>query len=243
MIFDKTKRGPIGSDSARIGVGHKLSIDKALRQFALLCKKWSDGVLGSEDDIERWRHDFEVCLNMGNLAAVGIEFYTANKLIVGSLWVEFDAISGDVIDSARSVEVTFMPKGLIAGHRILKRDRDSKKSAAIQHLLKIKWTTAETLQQADGETYGSEHASAITGGWCQAKFFAADLAKHRGLVHFVSPRGDWAKAKDESEMQDVFLHVKHLAVPNGFKFESGRRVQYLLVTTKRGFQARNIRSI
>lgn len=222
----------------RIPAGVALQVSKALAQLEFVAGKYGR-TLAAPTERRDYIHDFEVILAFGNLSRIGVEFLSKGT-IVAAMWVKFDAGTGKVIDSARGIEVPFVPRGVIDEHRLLMAERDKGKVSLYRHYLAINWSSAESRPKAEGETFESDHAAAITASTCGGEFFVGQFAVRRGRIYDVSPSGDWAKAWDDQEMDSVFLHQRYAM--NGVQFSVNQSVAYIRVSTPRGPQGRNIRA-
>src|SRR5207237_841773 len=95
--------------------------------------------------------------------------------------------NGKKVDTGKGVELPMLDRRLVGSKRLIiqRNGRD----AAYKHLLKLNWSDAPTFEKAAGAEYGSDHATAISGGRQTAVFHVANVARHRFAITQVGTKG------------------------------------------------------
>ena len=216
----------------------KLSASKAVAQIAFICQSYGMTVIdGNIDDLKA---DLATMLANDDLRAVRLELLGDNNKVLFEFKVAFSGGGGRgrSMDSAKGVEVPLFDKRLVSGKRLIV-DWNGR-LARYKRFLKMNWGTVEQLQKSAGSSYESEHAASITGGRQAAKFHVSDSARHQLVVTQTGTRGFFF-AKDLHLGRDgIFVLAKHL--PPGFDARVGTRFTALVIASRRGLQARSIRT-
>lgn len=221
----------------------ELEVSKALTQL----ERWGTP-LGRElwtahDRRADWQHDLTTMRQRRDLSYVRLELLDANNTVLHAFELKFDQqrVSPQSIqDAAQGVEIPVLPpaeRQRIKSHRLL--INSSSQRATFQKLLRLNWTTAATLSNADQSGFESVHARKITGGRLTGQVRVAQSAMQTLVITNAGQLGyAFGRSLDEPSLTNVFLHVDDAA--KGITFVPGQRVRALVIQTPRGPQGRSI---
>ncbi len=147
-----------------------------------------------------------------------------------------DASAGP--DFARATELPVLDMQAVDAHRFVVHRHGRER--IYRHLLRVSWSQAEDLPQAVASETQAAHTAKITGGRVSGTLRVAESDRHFVRISRTGVKG-YAFGQDlAAPWRTVFLHPKQAAP--GTSFRIGQTVSCLLVTTPRGFQARDIRA-
>jgi hypothetical protein len=218
-----------------------LEISKAIEQLAFIDRSYNLGIWPNDQIKDDWKHDLVVMRRFDDLKDIRLELLAADNTILFEYRIAFNGrpTTARIADGAKGVEVPVLPPKLrdaIAGKRVIVGHHG--KEAQYRHLLRKRWSAAETLAKREGDGYRSNHCEAITGGRERGNFHVAAAGRHCVVVHRCGTR-DYAFAKvPDLGMVDIYLHNEY--APPGFRFHVGQRLQCLVIQTPRGLQGRSI---
>ncbi|MFM9966007.1 MAG: hypothetical protein ACKV2Q_32905 [Planctomycetaceae bacterium] len=222
---------------------HELEVSKALTQL----ERWAEP-LGRElwtghNRRADWQHDLTIMRQRRDLEYVRLELLDARNTVLHAFELKFDqqrVSPQSIMDAARGVEIpilTAVERQRIASHRLLVNS--SQQRASFQRLLKMNWTTADTLTSTEQRGFESQHARKITGGRLSGEVRVAKSAMQTLVITRSGSQGfAFARSLDEPTLTNVFLHT--LEAPKGVTFVPGQRVRALVIQTPNGPQGRGI---
>lgn len=223
----------------------ELEISKAIEQLVFADQTYSLGapIWPTNASKADWKHDLAVMRMFGDLKDVALQFLAADRTVPWEYRISFNGAPTveRQIDFAKGMEIPVLSadlrvavtdKRVVIGHH--------GKEAEYRHLLRKNWSPAAKHAKRKGDTYGSSHCAAITGGRETGNFHVAADARHRLVVYRCGVHGFAFAKAPELSMADVHLRTEH-ASP-GFRFFSGQQLTAIIVQTPRGLQGRAIRA-
>jgi cold shock CspA family protein len=217
-------------------LGIRLQISKALHQLNFATKALGRELFRSLQEREQFEHDLQIIRAAQNLAAIGVNFLGHDNSLLYKHEVRFQSNGNrHVIDSARGVEVPWVPKTLIGRHDLWMLELDDAKRKRYADLLQIAWETVQHARRDKGSSFTSDHAEAITRCTNSGNIWVDDACRHEGVITHVSQRG-YGFAFDTFLNRRVFCHVRYSNVT----LRVGDRVTFVVVRGRKGLQARNI---
>jgi hypothetical protein len=223
----------------------ELEVSKAIEQLAFADRTYNlfTPIWPNNESKADWKHDLAVMRMYDDLKNIRLELLAADRTVPFEFKISFNGVptAGASADLAKGVEIPILPaavRNLVTDKRIVIGHNG--KEAQYRHLLRNNWRPAPNHAKRSGDTYGSSHCQAITGGRQTGNFHVAAEARHQLVVYRCGTRGfAFAKAPNLG-MADVYLRADD--APPGFRFFIGQRITAIIVQTPRGLQGRAIRA-
>lgn len=223
----------------------ELEISKAIEQLAFADRTYNlgDPIWPTNESKTDWKHDLSVMRMHGDLKNVALQFLARDRTVPWEYRIVFNGAPTfeRQVDFAKGMEIPVLRPDIradVTDKRVILAHHG--KEAQYRHLLRKNWSPAAKHAKRAGDTYGSSHCAAITGGRETGNFHVAAEARHQLVVSECGTL-DFAFAKaPDLGMAAVHLRAEH-ASP-GFRFFKGQQLTAIIVQTPRGLQGRAIRA-
>jgi cold shock CspA family protein len=219
------------------------AVRKALQDFVVMDRNYNLQIWSTLETFEQHVWDLAVGLAHNDLEKIRLELLDKNQTVFSYREIGFDG-SGTAYkcngNGGTGVEVQFVPRSEVGGHRFLVYWKGIQKDR-YRHLLKIAWTPCAELQKQKGAEFETSH-SKNTAGTQSGKVFVSDKARYTLIVtRSIGEKGFGFADAPDLKLSGVFLHVRQLHGANEIRV--GQRLSALLVQTLNGVQARDIRVV
>lgn len=216
-----------------------LAASKAVHSLALIDQAYSLNIWNDPVHRKNWEWDLAVKLQNRNLKSVRIELVDSSDTVICEATIHFKSRSGSVTNGAKGIEVPLVDHRYVARHRVLVTTVNPDESP-YRHLMKLNWSSVETLRRAPGSNWSTTH-SRKTGGRQQGKLHVSSQARQTLVI--TRPIGSKGYGFADCPAQGksgIYLHLRHVD-PMAARLGAGGRISALLVQTLDGIQARDVK--
>jgi cold shock CspA family protein len=227
---------PTFTPSARV----KAEVKQCLHTLALADRAYGLAIWATPEEKEKWLNDLSVFLTFDNLESVSLQFLRADKTVEAEMKISFgQRANGKEAGALRGKEVPVLDRKLVAGHRVIVQHKNSN-SAQYQGLLRMNWSSAETLRRRNGDEFDTAQAR-HTSGRQTGSIFASRDSRHELIVtRPLGKKGFGFASCPQLKLEGIFLHERYLRGVRELKL--GQRVTAQIIQLPDGLQAREVRA-
>lgn len=218
----------------------KAEVKEAIHTLALADRAYGLGIWATPEEKEKWLNDLGVFLAFDNLESVSLQLLGADKTLVAEVKISFgQRANGKSAGAPHGKEVPVIDRKLVAGHRVIVQHKNGN-SGQYQHLLRMNWSSAETLRRRNGDEFDTAQARRTSGRQAGQIFLSKDSRHELVVTRPIGNKGFGFASCPQLKLEGIFLHERYLRGVRELKL--GQRVTAQIIQLPDGLQAREVRA-